>query len=229
MDFRRKPGIFKELFNGLREYATSKIAFEYLEPVNEVNYVVDLILNIDPEKPGNYFVKDDLKIYDQDGLFLELPVVYTNILDRYFINEFNLLSPINEKYNNTLIGQYGIDINFGDLYEESTFTNPSFYFMYVKGENLNPLETDYNTIEKTLFFDIGVAINEGDLFDSNYGYDNYDFYTDFLFKLIFEYWDECPSVLEAAKRITYFNSDDYIIEEKRPLLRGLINNELTYR
>ena len=147
----------------------------------------------------------------------------------YFIDEFLNIRYIDEKWNNTLVGQYGIDIIFGDFYDESTFTVPSFYFIYRRNENLHPLEMNYTTIEKNLFFDVGVVVDEGDLFESNTNYGCYDFYTDYLYELMYKYWNECPSVLDdGSKRIRDISVDDNIIEEIRPILRGLVNYDILY-
>ena len=227
---RRENTIFSKLFKEFKAY-TENIAFDY----NDINIQIDFkvldsnSLNVDV--PGNYLLEDSLQVVDENGNLVVQLAYKDKFLYKdtyYFIDEFNKIRNIDEKYNNTIAGQYGVNIKFGDVYNKTSVSAPEVYLMMRRENNLSPLETDLVTIEKTLEFGLGIVVDEGSIFDATTNYDNYEFILDFITETIYNYFNDCPNIQTIMKRITDWRYDNEIIEEERPLIRGLMSNTLIY-
>ena len=227
---RRVNTIFVDLFNDFSDYCKT-IAFDYVEQNTQIDYKVETIQEINANVSGNYLVTDENKVYDEN-LNLIFSFSYKDKFayndTEYFIDEFNKIREIGIKWNNTIFGQYGVDLNFGNVYSETNFDAPAIYLMFKRESGLNPLEREHIDNEKELYFDIGLVVSDNDIFDNKTDYEEYSFYQDFVIETIYNYFNDCSSVKAVRERITNFVYDNTIIEENRPLIRGLLECRLIY-
>lgn len=220
MMFRRTQTVFSDFLEAFVDYCSIE-AFSYVIE-QDYDFVVENINYVDINNPGIYFVKEDISLYDETKTLIKTLDVYSKTKD-YFIDEFSNVRLINDKYNNTLIGQYGITINIGDNYNESTYSAPEFYFMFINSTG-NPLEINYNTDRKVLSYNIGVVVDQDNLWDRNSNYTVLDFYVEYCNELLWKFFNQCPRNYDINNRLLDFFDCGYsVIEEKSPLMRGLIS------
>lgn len=221
----RRQTIFTQFINEFVDYCTKTIVFEYNDKT--VDFIVKSLNDI--KNNGLYLVRDEKALYiktDTD-LVKDYDLQYKDrINNEWFMDEFNNIRYIPDgKYNNTLAGRYGIEINIGNNTILNTYSTPAYYIMYVSSTS-NPTERDYVTLIKELRFDVGVAVDCNQLWEPRTNYESIDFFTEYFYELMDEYFrSACP----LANRIRQFKDCGFnMIEENEVLVRGIINIGIDY-
>lgn len=232
IDFYFEDSIFDELFENIGDYV-SNIVFKYNETGYECDYRVPTRSDVNLDVPGIYLIDDENVICDEVFSF-EYELTYKDkfklVEYDYFCDEFNHLRAIDDVWNNTIFGQYGLRLFIGNSYDKSNIICPAVYLMLYEEDNLSPLEKTGNTLLKKLVFDIGLIVSSNDVFDSNSPYKPYNFIKKFIFKTIGEYFNFCD--VDMVDNITEWYYNSKIQEESYnsiPFIRGLIRNNLNYR
>lgn len=232
---RNKNNIWFKVFNDIIGYMLTE-KYPYNDTLIEAIKLVDEIADININIPGNYVVREDNTVYDQDKV-----LVYA-LLDKdkikidgieYFVAESDhKIHEITTIWNNTLIGDHGIDLEVGVPSDDHTFNMPAIVFYMSKEQDINMLESEGTDGLKNFLFNIGIVARELDLYERTQAYAETERIEDITSGLIYDYFQSayCKLDSERTNRMTEWSYESEIIsEDERPLIISKMINTVYYR
>lgn len=233
---RNDNDIWYEVIEGLISYLNEEI-YTLNDTNLDVIRIVDNIGEINPNKVGYTFVKDDNVIYDENSNIIQQLIVgdtFTKTDETYYINQkYSSVKELGEQWNNTIIGNEGFRVSMGATYiDDTTFVTPAFKIAMREQDDINMLEKEGTDLEKTLIIEIFIQISEEDLFDRQTGYGESNRASKLISELIYDFFNDAQTKAKytITNRIKSWKGKFAIItESKRPIIISSLLNTITYR
>lgn len=223
---------------------TIKILIEYMleekYSLNDTGIVaiklVDEVDDINPNVNGNYVVKSDLKVYDQDKVFVYELLPKDQLIIKsinYFIAESDSsLHELGKKWNNTRIGDHGVVLEVGEQHDKHAYTTPSIVFKMLEEDDIDILETKNVNTLKTFEFLVGMVVQESDLYDRTQAYAETERVEEIFADLVYDFYQSsrCRVNEDVSGRLQrWVYKTSIVSEDERPLIISKINNKVYYR
>lgn len=242
MSFYVDTNIWHDLFESFLTWLKTDI-YPLQEQVDIVKYV-DVVDDINPNIPGNYFVKEDNIVYDETKTLVYEAVsgdkFYAPSIEQYyFINSKDKFLALSDKDNNSRIGDEGIFVSFGDVDLNSSDPIPineipSIKFTIETEEPTDALANTNVDTNRILNFSIRIIVDESNLHTNigATGYNQTNIVKGLVEKWIKEYYisSQCQIIDGVGKRIFDWQRAFNMIVEKQDGIRlSEIINQLTYK
>lgn len=252
MSQRKDNDIWYNLFASFTSYLKSDKYTLNQTAINVIKIVDYKVENISDENseyinvnvPGNYFVKEDNSIYDQNLTLIQALNVGDSFtydpdsLIEYFIASDENEHELNDQWNNSLLGDNGISITMGGLDVETeedeenfkTWTVPQVKLQFGAMLGVNALERKNTADNKDFEWAIFIAVKELDAYENMSGYDELNRVKSIMSELIYDFGNSklCAHAFPNTSELNW-EYDFVTVYESRPMVVTAIENKLTYR